>query len=74
VLFSQFLDKIKQVTNITTSDVLQFTKDNYIEHLKKSREEFDVSDFNYAVSYSIILLFLRQKRNLEELTKYCYTL
>ena len=51
--YSQFLDKIKQVTNnVTTTDILQFTKDNFVEYLKKSREEYDVSDFNYAVSFS----------------------
>ncbi len=52
-LYSQFLDKIKQVANIsTTSDALKFTKDNVVEYLKKSRDEYDASDFNYAVSFS----------------------
>ncbi len=51
-LFSQIFDKIKNAVNVSNSDILNFTKDNIVDHLKKSREEYDVSDFNYAVSYS----------------------
>jgi len=52
-LYTQILDKIKQIANLTTtSDVLQFTKDNFVEYLKKSHDEYDASDFNYAVSFS----------------------
>jgi len=45
------LDKIKNLTNINRDNVKEFAKEQLIELLKKSRDEYDVTDFNYAVSF-----------------------
>ena len=47
--FGQLKDVLR---NINTESILRVVKDETIRQLEKSRDDYDPTDFNYAVSFS----------------------
>ena len=45
-------ETVDQISNITTEDVLNKGKELTVAYLTKARDEYDQTDFNYAVSFS----------------------
>lgn len=54
---------------IDPKKILDVAKDEYVKHLEKSREEYDPSDFNYAVAFNDNSGLFENKEKLQRVEK-----